>query len=131
VKQALSGRPITVYGDGNQSRCFGYVGDVVEALVKLMDHPEAVGQVFNIGSNTEISILELAKRVKEITQSDSEIVFVPYDEAYEEGFEDMPRRVPNIGKISELVGFRPQMSLDGILERVVDYQTGRRRAAAE
>jgi UDP-glucose 4-epimerase len=131
VKQALSGRPITVYGDGNQSRCFGYVGDVVEALVKLMDHPEAVGQVFNIGSNTEISILELAKRVKEITQSDSEIVFVPYDEAYEEGFEDMPRRVPNIAKISELVGFRPQMSLDGILERVVDYQTGRRRAAAE
>jgi UDP-glucose 4-epimerase len=120
-----------VYGDGNQSRCFGYVGDVVEALVKLMDHPEAVGQVFNIGSNTEISILELAKRVKEITQSDSEIVFVPYDEAYEEGFEDMPRRVPNIAKISELVGFRPQMSLDGILERVVDYQTGRRRAAAE
>jgi UDP-glucose 4-epimerase len=131
VKQALSGRPITVYGDGTQSRCFGYVGDVVEALVKLMDHPEAVGQVFNIGSNTEISILELAKRVKEITQSDSEIVFVPYDEAYEEGFEDMPRRVPNIAKISELVGFRPQMSLDGILERVVDYQTGRRRAAAE
>jgi UDP-glucose 4-epimerase len=131
VKQALAGRPITVYGDGKQSRCFGYVGDVVDALVKLMDKDDAVGQVFNIGSNTEISILELAERVKEITRSDSEIVFVPYDEAYEEGFEDMPRRVPNISKISDLVGFHPNMSLDGILQRVVDYQVGRRAAAAD
>ena len=127
VKQALAGRPITVYGDGKQSRCFGYVGDVVGALVKLMDHPEAVGQVFNIGSNQEITILELAQRVKHLTQSDSEIVFVPYDEAYEEGFEDMPRRVPNISKISDLVGFRPEMTLDGILESVIDFQSGRRR----
>jgi UDP-glucose 4-epimerase len=131
VKQALAGRPITVYGDGKQSRCFGYVGDVVGALINLMDTPEAVGQVFNIGSNVEISILELAERVKEITQSKSEIVFVPYDEAYEEGFEDMPRRVPDIRKVSELVGFRPTMSLDGILESVVDYQIGRRTAAAD
>jgi len=131
VKQALAGRPITVYGDGKQSRCFGYVGDVVDALVKLMDKDDAVGQVFNIGSNTEISILELAERVKEITRSDSEIVFVPYDEAYEEGFEDMPRRVPNISKISDLVGFHPNMSLDGILQRVVDYQVGRRTAVAD
>ena len=131
VKQALAGRPITVYGDGKQSRCFGYVGDVVDALVKLMANDEAVGQVFNIGSNTEISILELAERVKEITRSDSEIVFVPYDEAYEEGFEDMPRRVPNISKISDLVGFHPNMSLDGILQRVVDYQVGRRTAVAD
>jgi UDP-glucose 4-epimerase len=99
--------------------------------VKLMDHNDAVGQVFNIGSNVEISILELAERVKQITQSDSEIVFVPYDEAYEEGFEDMPRRVPDISKISELVGFRPEMSLDGILERVIDYQIGRRRVPAK
>ena len=128
VKQALAGRPITVYGNGKQSRCFGYVGDVVGALVKLMDHPDAVGQVFNIGSNIEISILELAERVKQITQSDSEIQFVPYDEAYEEGFEDMPRRVPDITKVSELVGFRPEISLDGILEQVIDYQIGRRRA---
>ena len=131
VKQALAGRPITVYGDGKQSRCFGYVGDVVDALVKLMANDDAVGQVFNIGSNTEISILELAERVKEITRSDSEIVFVPYDEAYEEGFEDMPRRVPNISKISDLVGFQPNMSLDGILQRVVDYQVGRRTAVAD
>src|ERR671927_474697 len=127
VKQALAGRPITVYGNGKQSRCFGYVGDVVGALVKLMENSDAVGQVFNIGSNVEITILELAQRVKEITQSESEIIFVPYDEAYEEGFEDMPRRVPDISKVSELVGFRPAMSLDGILERVVDYQLGRRR----
>ena len=127
VKQALAGRSITVYGDGNQSRCFGYVGDVVGALVKLMDHDNAVGQVFNIGSNQEISILELAQKVKELTQSDSEIVFIPYDEAYEEGFEDMPRRVPDISKVSELVGFRPEMSLDGILKTVIDYQSGRQK----
>ena len=131
VKQALAGRPITVYGDGKQSRCFGYVGDVVGALVKLMDRDDAVGQVCNIGSNVEISILERAELVKQIAHSNSEIVFVPYDEAYEEGFEDMPRRVPDISKVSELVGFRPEMSLDGILESVVDHQLGRRRAAAE
>jgi len=128
VKQALAGRPITVYGNGKQSRCFGYVGDVVGALVKLMEEPAAVGQVFNIGSNVEISILELAERVKQLTQSDSEIQFVPYDEAYEEGFEDMPRRVPDITKVSELVGFRPEVTLDHILEKVIDYQIGRRRA---
>lgn len=124
VKQALAGRPITVYGDGKQTRCFGYVGDVVGALIKLMDHEDAVGQVFNIGSNEEITILDLARRVKELAKSDSEIVFVPYDEAYEEGFEDMPRRVPDISKVHELVGFRPQMSLDGILQSVMEYQSG-------
>jgi len=128
VKQALSGRPITVYGDGKQSRCFGYVGDVVGALVKLMDHPEAVGQVFNIGSNQEITIVELAQRVKEMTNSRSEIVFLPYDEAYEEGFEDMPRRIPNIEKVSALVGFRPRMDLDGILQTVIDFHSGHRGA---
>ena len=123
VKQALSGRPITVYGDGKQSRCFGYVGDVVGALVKLMDHKDAVGQVFNIGSNEEISILKLAERIKELTNSSSEIVFIPYDEAYEEGFEDMPRRIPDITKVGGLVGFRPEMNLDGILESVIEYQS--------
>jgi UDP-glucose 4-epimerase len=124
VKQALSGRPITVYGDGKQSRCFGYVGDVVQALIKLMDEPSAVGQVFNIGSHQEVTILELAGRVKQLTNSDSEIVFVPYDEAYEEGFEDMPRRVPDISKVNALVGFRPEMSLDGILQSVIRYYSG-------
>lgn len=124
VKQALAGRPITVYGDGKQSRCFGYVGDVVAALVKLVDHDDAVGEVFNIGSNEEISIVALAQRVKELTGSHSEIVFVPYDEAYEEGFEDMPRRIPDISKVNALVGFRPEMSLEGILQTVIDYQSG-------
>ena len=126
IKQALAGRPITVYGDGKQSRCFGYVGDVVGALIKLMDHKDAVGNVFNIGSNEEISILQLAQRIKELTQSDSEIVFVPYDEAYEEGFEDMPRRIPDISKVRNLVGFEPKMTLDGILQSVIDFQSGRR-----
>jgi UDP-glucose 4-epimerase len=129
VKQALAGRPITVYGDGKQSRCFGYVGEVVGALIKIMEHPESVGQVFNIGSNQEITILDLAHRVKELTKSDSEIVFLPYDEAYEEGFEDMPRRVPDIRKVSELVGFQAKMDLDGILQSVIDYHSGRRSAA--
>ncbi|HKO96103.1 MAG TPA: GDP-mannose 4,6-dehydratase [Pyrinomonadaceae bacterium] len=125
VKQALAGRPITVYGNGNQTRCFGYVGDVVGALIKLMDHPESVGQVFNIGSTEEISILQLAEKVKELTDSTSEIVFVPYDEAYEEGFEDMPRRVPDTSKVRELVGFSPSMSLTGILQSVINYHSGR------
>jgi UDP-glucose 4-epimerase len=102
------------------------VGDVVGALIQLMDNNAAVGNVFNIGSNEEITILELAQRVKELTHSHSEIVFVPYDEAYEEGFEDMPRRIPDITKVRELVGFQPKMSLDGILQSVIDYQSGRR-----
>jgi UDP-glucose 4-epimerase len=125
VKQALAGRPITVYGDGTQTRCFGYVGDVVGALIKLMEHEGAVGEVFNIGSNEEVSILELANRIKELTKSESEIVLVPYAEAYEEGFEDMPRRVPDITKVGALVGFKPEMKLDGILKSVIDYQSGR------
>jgi UDP-glucose 4-epimerase len=124
VKQALAGRPITVYGNGKQTRCFGYVGDVVGALIKLMDHPDSVGQVFNIGSTEEISILQLAEKVKELTRSDSEIVFVPYDEAYEEGFEDMPRRVPDTSKINQLVGFKPEIKLDGILETVINFHRG-------
>src|SRR5206468_9246696 len=109
VKQALSARPITVYGSGEQSRCFCHVGDVVGALMKLMDDESAVGEVFNIGSNQEISIMDLARKVKELTNSESEIVLVPYDEAYEEGFEDMPRRIPDISKVNAQVGFQPEM----------------------
>jgi UDP-glucose 4-epimerase len=127
VKQALAGRPITVYGSGKQSRCFCYVGDVVGALVKLMDNSKSVGEVFNVGADHEITILDLAKRVKELTQSESEIVLVPYNEAYEEGFEDMPRRIPDIGKVNSLIGFRPEMSLDGILRSVIEYHTGQER----
>lgn len=124
VKQALTGRPITVYGDGTQSRCFAYVGDVVRALSALMDHSGAVGQVFNIGSNEEVSIRSLAERVKALTGSRSEIVYVPYADAYEEGFEDMPRRVPDISKINALVGFRPSLALDDILHSVIAYFRG-------
>ena len=124
VKQALAERQITVYGNGKQSRCFCYVGDVVGALMKLMDRSESVGEVFNVGSNQEITIFDLAKRVKELTQSESEIVFVPYDEAYEEGFEDMPRRVPDISKVNKLIGFKPELKLDGILKSVIDYHSG-------
>ena len=125
VKQALANRPITVYGDGKQSRCFCYVGDVVGALMKLMDDERSVGQVFNIGSNREISIVDLARKVKELTNSESEIVFVPYDEAYEEGFEDMPRRVPDIAKIKKQIGFAPRVDLEGILKSVIEFHSGR------
>jgi len=121
VTQALAGRPITVYGDGTQTRCFAYVGDVVQAIIKLMDHPDAVGQVFNIGSNEEVTIAELARRVQALTNSRSEIKYVPYDQAYEPGFEDMPRRIPDIGKVAALVGFRPTYTLDQILKTVIDY----------
>jgi UDP-glucose 4-epimerase len=121
VRQALAGQPITVYGDGSQSRCFTDVTDVVGALVELVRHDGAVGEVFNVGSQQEISILELAKKIKAMVGSDSEIVFVPYDEAYEEGFEDMPRRVPDIAKLSRLIGYAPKVSLDRILERVIDH----------
>jgi UDP-glucose 4-epimerase len=123
VTQALAGRPITVYGDGSQSRCFAYVGDVVHAIIQLMDHPEAVGQVFNIGSNEEVTMAELARRVLALTNSRSEIKYVPYDQAYEPGFEDMPRRIPDIRKVGALVGFRPTYALDQIVKTVIDYYT--------
>jgi len=125
VRQALAGRPLTVYGDGSQTRCFGYVKDVVGALVALMDSDKSVGEVFNIGSNEEVSIMQLAERVKALTKSESEIVTVPYSEAYEEGFEDMPRRVPDVSKINSLVGFRPEMTLDGILQSVINFHSER------
>jgi len=125
VKQALAGRPITVYGTGEQTRCFGYVKDVVGALVALMDRSEAVGEVFNIGSNEEVSINQLAEKVRELSGSKSEIMHVPYDEAYEEGFEDMPRRVPDVSKVSALTGFRPTVTLEDILHSVIEYYSGR------
>ena len=121
VRQALAGQPITVFGDGTQSRSFTYVGDVVRAMVALIDEPRAVGQVFNIGNGQEISIGELATRVKAQTGSTSEIVCIPYEQAYEIGFEDMPRRVPDITKVRSLVGYEPTVDLDEILRRVVEY----------
>jgi UDP-glucose 4-epimerase len=121
VKQALLGHPITVYGDGTQSRSFTYVGDVVNALIELAGHPQAVGQVFNIGSGKEITINQLAQLVKKITRSESEIVHIPYDEAYEQGFEDTCRRVPDISKVRDLTGFQPTLDLPEILQKVIDF----------
>ena len=121
VRQALAGQPITVFGDGTQSRSFTYVADVVDALVKLAQEPRAVGEVFNVGNVEEVTIRELAERVKKITASSSPVVFVPYDEAYEAGFEDMPRRVPDISKVGALVGYQPRLGLDEIICRVVEH----------
>jgi UDP-glucose 4-epimerase len=121
VQQALSGRPITVFGDGTQSRSFTHVQDVVGALVALMQEPRAVGNVFNIGNSSEITILELAERIKRLTGSASSIVRIPYDEAYEQGFEDMPRRVPDLTKINQLIGYQPRLQLDEILQSVIDH----------
>jgi UDP-glucose 4-epimerase len=121
VRQALAGQPITVFGDGTQSRSFTYVGDVVSAMVALIGEPRAVGQVFNIGNGREISINDLAERIKTLTGSASEIVRIPYDQAYEAGFEDMPRRVPDIGRARALVGYTPTVELDEILSRVIEY----------
>ena len=125
VRQALADEPITVFGDGTQSRSFTYVGDVVQALVRLALVPQAVGHVFNIGSTEEISIRQLADRVKAIAGSRSPVRFIPYDEAYEAGFEDMPRRVPDIGKVRELIGFEPRVPLDEIIRRVVEHETAK------
>ncbi len=125
VKQALLNHPITVFGDGKQSRCFSHVKDTVKALVKLSQTDEAVGEVINIGSDNEISIEELAKRIKELTKSKSKIQYIPYSDAYEEGFEDMMRRVPNLGKIKKLIGHKPKNSLDDILKDVIEYYKSR------
>jgi UDP-glucose 4-epimerase len=121
VKQALADRPITVYGDGTQSRCFMHVADVVGALMALMDHPSAVGEVFNIGSSEEVTIAELAEQVRMLAGSRSKIVMVAYEEAYGEGFEDMPRRVPDTSKIGALIGFRPERTLEEILKSVIAF----------
>ena len=118
VEQAISGRPVTVYGDGTQRRCFCHVGDVVGALVALAERNCAYGEVINVGSEQECSILELAERVIDVTNSESEIALIPYDEAYGEGFEDMHRRVPEISKIREMIGWQPSYVLDEIIADV-------------
>jgi len=124
VGQALAGEPITVFGDGTQSRSFTYVGDVVRALLALMAEPKAIGQVFNVGNIEEVSMSALAHRIKAATGSASRIQTVPYDEAYEEGFEDMPRRVPDLTKLHNLIGYEPKVGLDDIIKAVVaDFQT--------
>jgi UDP-glucose 4-epimerase len=121
VRQALASQPITVFGDGKQSRAFTHVRDVVGALVKLINEPAAIGQVVNIGTTEEISIEALAGRVRELCGSSSEIKYIPYDQAYESGFEDMPRRVPDLSRVHRLIGYKPVHTLDEILVEVIDY----------
>lgn len=119
IRQALSGEPVTVYGDGAQTRCFTYIDDVVRAVIALADAPGAVGEVFNIGQPREISILELARRVIQLTGSPSPIEVVPYEQAYGEGYEDMRRRVPDTAKLRRVTGFEPSIALDEALERII------------
>jgi UDP-glucose 4-epimerase len=121
VRQALAGEPITVFGDGTQRRAFTHVADVVGALLKLVAEPNAIGQVVNIGNVEEVTITQLAERIKALCGSQSPIRYIPYEEAYESGFEDMPRRVPALAKIEGLIGYRPVHSLNDILEHVIEY----------
>jgi len=121
VQQTLLGHPITVYGDGEQTRCFTYVDDVVSALLQLMEHPQAVGEVFNVGNSEEISINDLAALVKKLVGGNSEIIHIPYEEAFEKGFEDMQRRVPDTTKIKKLIGFKPTVSLEESIKRIIEY----------
>jgi UDP-glucose 4-epimerase len=125
VGQALRNEPITVYGDGTQTRNFTFVGDVVPGVMQLIDEPKAVGEIFNIGGDGEISMNGLAARVKAITGSSSQIRHVPYDQAYQEGFEDMERRVPDISKIQKLIAYENTHTLDQILAKVVEYERTR------
>jgi UDP-glucose 4-epimerase len=125
VRQALAGEPITVFGDGTQSRSFTHVSDVVDALLKLVAEPQAIGQVINVGNTEEVTIRALAERVRELAGSSSPIKSVPYDEAYESGFEDMPRRVPDLTKAHAMIGYRPKFRLDDILAHIIESFRGR------
>ncbi len=121
ICQALKGEPITIHGDGRQTRCFLHVDDAVDALINLMEHPKAIGDVFNVGSQEEISIEDLSKKVIQMTGSASQVTYVPYHEAYEDGFEEMHRRVPDITKVKNLIGFSPTINLEGILRDVIKF----------
>jgi UDP-glucose 4-epimerase len=128
VRQALAGEPITVYGSGKQSRCFCDVRDSVESLIRLLATDQSIGEVVNIGTDQEVTIERLALLVKERTGSDSPVIFVPYDQAYEPGFEDMPRRVPSLSKLEKLTGFRPAIPLVEIVDRVIAHSQKRQEA---
>lgn len=128
VEQALDGRSLTIYGDGTQSRCFSFVGDVVRGVLMLTDHPGADGEVFNIGTDEEISVAGLAERIVDRIGSRSRLEFIPYEEAFGPGFEDMPRRVPDLGKIESLVGYRPEVTLDDLLNRTIAHMRAEREA---
>ena len=119
VKSAIEGAPLMVHGNGNQSRCFGHVADVVEAMCRLMETPEARGEVFNIGTDQEVTIHGLAKQVIDAVGSSSEIQFIPYDHVYPEGFEDMLRRLPDVSKLDRVTGFRPRLTLRQIIDDIL------------
>lgn len=125
VRQAIANEPITVFGTGEQTRCFGHVKDTVEALTRLMENDDAVGQVFNIGSSEEISILDLAEKVKAAAGSSSPIELIPYEKAYAKGFEDMMRRVPDVSKLERVIGFKPETTLDEIIQDVIEREKKR------
>jgi UDP-glucose 4-epimerase len=127
VRQALANEPITVFGPGTQSRSFGYVGDIVRGMIALAAEPRAIGEVFNLGNNQEITIRKLAELVKAMANSDSEIVAIPYEEAYENGFEDMPRRVPDLAKVKALIDYEPRIQLPEILSQVIEHHRAQRK----
>ena len=121
VRAALLGEPLMIYGDGQQTRCFAYVQDVIDGIIALVNHPDAYGNVYNIGSTEEISIENLAFKIKEMTGSPSEIKYIPYEKVYGQGFDDMRRRVPCLEKIQKLVAYQPKTSLEKTLERIIGY----------
>jgi UDP-glucose 4-epimerase len=121
VKSALLGQPLVIYGDGKQSRCFADVDDVTDAFTKLMNDSKCVGEIFNVGNNEEITIVELAEKIKSMTKSKSKIEFMTYEDAFEEGFEDMRRRMPDLSKIEKYIGYKPKHDLNTIIKRIIDY----------
>ena len=125
IQQALKNEPIMVYGDGNQTRCFGYVKDVVGAVIALMERDDTAGEVYNLGSDEEISINELAKMVIKLTGSKSKIAHIPYSDVYPEGFEDMARRKPDLSKVKRSINYKPTVNIDGILKEIVDFEKNR------
>ncbi len=128
IEQAISGIPITIYGDGNQTRSFAYVSDVVNGMVSLADHPEAAGEIFNLGGNEKITISDLAKKIKKVSKSNSEIVYLPYEEVYGEGFEDMRHRIPDTTKVRNLIGYVPRVGLDDALKKTIEYHRDKKKA---
>lgn len=127
IEQAISGKPITIYGDGNQTRSFAYISDVVNGMISLASHPGAVGEIFNMGGEQEITISDLAKKVKRLTKSNSEIVYLPYEEVYGEGFEDMRHRIPDTTKLRNLISYVSRVGLDDALKKTIEYHRDKKK----
>jgi len=122
IRSAILGEPLIIHGTGNQTRCFGDVGDVVDALIKIMRHPRSAGEVYNLGSDQEISIIDLAKKVIKLTGSKSRIKYISYKKAYGEGFEDMQRRQPDLSKVKKLIGYNPKNNLDDVIKKIIEHE---------